>query len=71
MAYLVRGVAGFGSGLIAVTLLALQFPVTMVVPIVVLLDYLGSASQVLKNRGHIAWKEQLPLIPFTLLGAAA
>jgi uncharacterized membrane protein YfcA len=71
IAYLVRGIAGFGSGLIAVPLLALRFPVTIVVPIVVLLDYLGSASQGLKNREHIAWQEQLPLIPFTLVGVGA
>ena len=67
IAYLVRGVAGFGSGLISVPLLALRFPVTVVVPLVVFLDYIGSASQGLSNRQHIAWREQLPLIPFTLL----
>jgi len=68
LAYLVRGIAGFGSGLIAVPLLALRFPVTAVVPLVVFLDYIGSASQGLKNRQHVAWREQLPLIPFTLVG---
>jgi uncharacterized membrane protein YfcA len=67
-AYLVRGIAGFGSGLIAVPLLALMFPVQTVVPIVVLLDYLGSASQGVRNRKHVAWREQLPLVPFTLVG---
>jgi len=40
-AYLVRGVAGFGSALIAVPLLALTLPLTIVVPLVVFLDYLG------------------------------
>ena len=68
VAYLVRGIAGFGSGLIAVPLLALRFPVAVVVPLVVFLDYVGSASQGIKNRTHIAWKDQLPLIPFTLVG---
>ena len=68
MAYLVRGVAGFGSGLIAVPLLALLFPITSVVPLVVLLDYIGSVSQGIKNRDSIAWKDQLPLIPFILIG---
>ncbi|MCZ6873093.1 MAG: sulfite exporter TauE/SafE family protein [bacterium] len=67
-AYLVRGIAGFGSGLIAVPLLSLFFPLTQVVPLVVFLDYIGSASQGLKNRERIAWREQLPLIPFTLIG---
>lgn len=68
LAYLVRGIAGFGSGLIAVPLLALRFPVTVVVPLVVFLDYVGSASQGVKNRSHIVWKDQLPLIPFSLIG---
>jgi uncharacterized membrane protein YfcA len=68
LAYLVRGIAGFGSGLIAVPLLALRFPVTMAVPLLVFLDYVGSASQGIRNRGHIAWREQFPLIPFTFVG---
>lgn len=68
VAYIVRGIAGFGSGLISVPLLALFFPLQIVVPIIVLLDYVGSASQGLKNRKLIAWREQLPLIPFTLVG---
>ncbi len=67
-AYFVRGIAGFGSGLISVPLLALRFSVPLVVPLVVFLDYIESASQGFKNREHIAWKEQLPLIPFTLVG---
>jgi hypothetical protein len=38
LAYWVRGMAGFGSGLIAVPLLTLAWPVTVVVPLVVALD---------------------------------
>ena len=68
LAYFVRGMAGFGSGLIAVPLLSLVSPVTAVVPLVVSLDYLGSASQGIKNLGQIAWKEQLALVPFMLVG---
>ncbi|HTG11235.1 MAG TPA: sulfite exporter TauE/SafE family protein, partial [Candidatus Eisenbacteria bacterium] len=49
LAYWVRGMAGFGSGLIAVPLLTLMWPVTLVVPVVVALDYLGSASQGIGN----------------------
>jgi uncharacterized membrane protein YfcA len=71
LADLVRGIAGFGSGLIAVPLLTLVAPVPMVVPLIVSLDYIGSASQGLKNRERVAWKEQLTLIPFMLLGIGA
>ncbi len=69
-AYLVRGVAGFGSALIAVPLLALTMPLTVVVPLVVFLDYLGSASQGINNRDSIHWNEILPLLPFSLIGVA-
>lgn len=67
-AYTVRGLAGFGSGLIAIPLLALSFPLTVVVPLVVALDYLGSATQGLKNRELISWRDLLPLLPFTVVG---
>jgi uncharacterized membrane protein YfcA len=68
VAYWVRGMAGFGSGLIAVPLLTLAWPVTIVVPLVVALDYLGSASQGVRNMGEVAWREQLTLIPFMVVG---
>jgi uncharacterized membrane protein YfcA len=38
VAYLIRGIAGFGSGLIAVPMLTLVAPVPLVVPLVVALD---------------------------------
>jgi uncharacterized membrane protein YfcA len=69
-AYLIRGVAGFGSALIAVPLLALTMPLTIVVPLVVFLDYVGSASQGINNRQSIQWNEILPLLPFTVIGVA-
>ena len=68
VAYLVRGIAGFGSALIAVPLLALMFPITVVVPLVVFLDFLGSLGQGVKNRSAIAWRELLPIFPFSFLG---
>ena len=69
-AYLIRGIAGFGSALIAVPLLALTLPLTIVVPLVVFLDYLGSASQGMNNRECIQWKEIWPLLPFSVIGVA-
>ncbi len=68
VAYLVRGIVGFGSGLIAIPLLVMVLPIAMVVPLVVTLDYIASASQGLKNREHIRWREIFPLLPFTLFG---
>ena len=68
VAYFVRGVAGFGSGLIAIPLLLMWFPLLLAVPLVVALDYLASASQGIKDRQAIRWQEIWPLLPFALLG---
>jgi len=67
-AYFVRGIAGFGSGLIAIPLLAMILPLTVTVSLVVLLDYLASASHGLKGRERIQWRELLPLLPFSVTG---
>lgn len=70
IAYMIRGMAGFGSGLIAVPLLAMVFPFQLVVPVVVLYYYIGSASQGIRNRDKIVWREEFVLLPFALIGVA-
>lgn len=67
-AYFIRGIAGFGSGLIAIPLLALVLPLPLVVPAVALTDYLASASQGIADRRAILWNSLLPLLPFMLGG---
>lgn len=67
-AFFVRGIAGFGSGLIAIPLLAQMLPLSVVVPLVGLLDYLASTSHGARHREAIQWREILPLLPFTLIG---
>ncbi|MCU7852124.1 MAG: sulfite exporter TauE/SafE family protein [Candidatus Thiodiazotropha sp. (ex Monitilora ramsayi)] len=67
-AYFVRGIVGFGSALVAVPLLALVMPITIVVPVIVLLDYLASMSHGIRHFKHIQWKDLFPLLPFTLVG---
>jgi len=69
-AYFIRGIAGFGSALISVPLLAIFFPVSQVVPLIGLLDWLASVSQGLPNRRLIRWPDLLPLLPFTVLGVS-
>lgn len=68
MAYFVRGVAGFGSGLIAIPLLALMLPLHVVVPLVAFLDYVASASHGLKDRAQTQWRQIWPLLPFSAIG---
>ncbi|MEM7407685.1 MAG: sulfite exporter TauE/SafE family protein [Pseudomonadota bacterium] len=67
-AYVVRGVAGFGSALVAVPLLVLALPPVHVVPVVIALDLMGSAGQAWAGRRVIDWRVLIPLAPFTLLG---
>ena len=69
-AYFIRGIVGFGSGLIAIPLLALVLPLSLVVPAVALTDYLASASQGIGNRRDILWAALVPLVPFVLVGVA-
>jgi uncharacterized membrane protein YfcA len=69
LAFFIRGIAGFGSGLIAIPLLALFLPLTMVVPVVALLDYSAAAVHGVQHRERILWRDLLPLLPFTLAGS--
>jgi uncharacterized membrane protein YfcA len=70
VAFFIRGIAGFGSGLIAIPLLALMLPLPLVVPMVGLLDYVASNIHGVRHRHAIAWRDILPLFPFSLIGVA-
>ena len=67
-AYTVKGLSGFGSGLIAIPLLAFMFPLTFIVPVLGLLSYSGTIMQSIHLRKQVVWRDMLPLIPFSLLG---
>ena len=71
IAYLVRGICGFGSGLIAIPILSLLFPLKVAVPLVVMLDYLASAGQGVSQRQSIQWSEIIRLIVPALIGVSA
>lgn len=67
-AYLIRGITGFGSGLIAVPLLALFLPLKFVVPLVLLLDFTASMVMGGIHFGRVKWGEIGVLIPFGVIG---
>ena len=69
-AYFVRGITGFGSGLIAVPLLALSHPLTFTVPLVLALDFTASFVLGGANRKQADWGEIKMLLPFGVIGAA-
>lgn len=68
-AYFIRGVTGFGSGLIAVPFLAFSHSLTFAVPLVMTLDFI--ASFILGNVGgkKANWGEIRLLLPFSVIGA--
>ena len=67
-AYFVRGIAGFGSALIAVPLLTLKFDFIVVVPVIAVLDYCASVGQGMCDRKYISVSDLWPLFPFTFVG---
>ena len=71
LAYFLRGITGFGSGLISIPLLAHFLPLTFVVPMVLVLDF--SASLVLSShsRLQVRWSEIRWLVPPSIIGIIA
>jgi len=70
LSYMIKGLSGFGSGLVAIPLLALFLPITMIVPLLGLLSYSGTIMQSMHLRKQVVWRDMLPLIPFSLMGIA-
>ena len=70
-AYFIRGITGFGSGLIAVPLLAHFLPLQTVVPLVLVLDFSASLLLSRHTRAQVRWDEIRPLLPTTLIGILA
>jgi uncharacterized membrane protein YfcA len=67
-AYFIRGITGFGSGLIAVPLLALSHPLQFAVPLVLALDFTASVVLGGANRKKVQWGEIKILLPFGIIG---
>ena len=67
IAYTVKGLSGFGSGLIAIPLMAFFFPLKLIVPVFALLSYTGTIFQSYRLRREAQWRDILPLIPFSFL----
>lgn len=70
-AYVVFGISGFGSTLIAVPLLAHLFPLKFVVPFFVILDCVGAFNMGLRLRADLMRREITLLLPFMAVGILA
>lgn len=68
LAYLIFGMSGFGSTLIAIPLLAHLMPLKFAIPMVVVLDCVSAISMGLRLRADVSKSEFLPMLPFLLVG---
>ena len=68
LAYIVFGIAGFGTALVAGPILSLFMPLSMIVPLLVLLDFIAAFGNLLPSRKDVAKPELLRLLPCMALG---
>jgi uncharacterized membrane protein YfcA len=71
IAYIVLAVGGFGSALISIPLLALLLPVKLVIPVVLVVDFIATASTGLRFRRDVAIGELKPIVVPMMIGLAA
>ena len=67
-AYVIFGISGFGSTVIAVPLLAHFMPLKFVIPMIVALDCIGAVSMGVRLRADVFKRELTPLLPFLMVG---
>lgn len=69
LGYLVFGVTGFGSALVIIPLLSWTWPLSLIVPTVLLLDALASISHTGMNLRQVRWSVVPKVLPFAVFGA--
>lgn len=67
-AYLVFAIAGFGTALVAGPLLIPFMPLSRIIPLLVMLDFLAAFSHLLPSRQSIVRAELLRLVPCMAIG---
>lgn len=68
-AFVVRGMSGFGAGMIAVPLLAFAIPLQLAVPLCSLLVFMLFIVLLIRDRRQVVWPELWRLVPPTIVGA--
>jgi uncharacterized membrane protein YfcA len=66
--YAVRGVAGFGSGIVATPLLAFVLPLSTIAPLITFLGAFVSVRQALRDRTLIEWRLIGDFVPGIVVG---
>jgi uncharacterized membrane protein YfcA len=71
LAYVVRGMSGFGAGLVATPLLAFALPMNVVVPVSGLLVFVLFVFLTIRDHRQVVWRELKRLAAPTLAGVVA
>jgi uncharacterized membrane protein YfcA len=69
--YTVLGLTGFGSAMVIVPLLAMNWPLPEVVALTLLMDVPASAFHSWLNSSQVQWRELRRLLPGLVIGTAA
>jgi uncharacterized membrane protein YfcA len=67
-AYIVRGMSGFGAGLVSTPLLVFMLPMIVVVPVTALVVFMLFIFLTIRDRDEVNWTEFKRLVVPTLLG---
>lgn len=70
-AFVVRGMSGFGAGLVAIPALVFVIPIHTAVPMMGLLVFLLFIFLTIRDRRDVIWSELKLLVPPTLAGVVA
>jgi uncharacterized membrane protein YfcA len=68
VAYIVFGIAGFGTALVAGPVLIHFMPLSRIIPLLVLLDFVAAFGNLLPSRRDVVRGELLRLLPFMAVG---
>jgi uncharacterized membrane protein YfcA len=71
IAYVIRGMSGFGAGLISAPLLAFVVPMHVIVPLTGMLVFVLFFFLAVRDRQAVIWREFRLLVPATVTGVIA
>ncbi|CAI2791206.1 Sulfite exporter TauE/SafE [Serratia grimesii] len=69
VAYVIFGIAGFGTALVASPVMALYIPVAQIVPLLALLDMCAAIINVSRDGRNAQWSELKRLVPLMIIGS--
>lgn len=71
VAYVIFGIAGFGTALVAGPVLLHYMPLSQVIPLLVLLDCVAAFGRLARSYKNVVHAELFRLVPFMALGSVA